>query len=54
MNFVKDVTFEGNSPLFSELVQKAFGAMGLKTYDGDDRPLVMQRWRQERDLPIVE
>ncbi len=52
MNYIKDVTFEGNSPLFSELVQKAFGSFGLKTYGGVERAALMQRWREERALPV--
>lgn len=52
MNFVKDHTFEGTAALFSELVQKAFGSFGLRTYSGQERPLLMQRWRQERSLPL--
>lgn len=52
-NYIKDVTFEGNSELFSELVLKAFGSFGLKTYDGVERPMLMDRWRAERALPIV-
>lgn len=52
MNYVKDVTFEGNSPLFSELVQKAFGSFGLKTYSGIERAALIGRWRTERALPI--
>lgn len=52
MNYVKDVTFEGSSPLFSELVQKAFGTFGLKTYTGVERAALIERWRAERALPI--
>lgn len=52
MNYVKDYTFEGGTPLFSELVQKAFGSFGLRTYGGAERPLLMQRWRQEQALPL--
>ena len=47
VNFIKDVSFEGNSELFSELVQKAFGGMGLKRYDGSERTEIMQIWRDE-------
>ena len=53
INFVKDYTAEGGAQLFGELVQKAFGSFGLRTYDGTERPVLMQRWRQERALPIV-
>lgn len=54
INYVKDVTFEGHSELFSELVQKAFGSMGLKTYGGTERGPLMQRWRQELAQPLQE
>jgi len=54
MNYVKDFTFEGGSPLFSELVQKAFGSFGLKTYDGVERTAIMADWRAQRALPIVD
>ena len=53
MNFVKDNTFEGTAALFSELVQKAFGSFGMRTYNGQERPVLMQRWRQERSLPLA-
>jgi hypothetical protein len=52
MNFVKDYTFENGTPLFSELVQKAFGSFGLRTYSGAERPMLMPRWRQELALPL--
>lgn len=54
MNYVKDYTFEGSSPLFSELVQKAFGSFGLKTYDGVERTEIISHWRAQRALPIAE
>lgn len=51
INYIKDVTFEGSSELFSELVQKAFGSMGLKRYDGTERAPIMQLWRSKLQEP---
>ena len=48
-----DNTFEGTAALFSELVQKAVGSFGMRTYNGQERPVLMQRWRQERSLPLA-
>ena len=53
MNYIKDVTFEGGTPLFSELVQKAFGSMGLKEYDGTERSIVIDTWRAQRAVPYA-
>jgi len=53
INFVKDHTAAGGAQLFGELVQKAFGSFGMRTYDGVERPALMQRWRDERALPLV-
>lgn len=52
INFMKDVTYQQTSELFSELVLKAFGAMGLQSNDGTSRPLLMDRWHNELALPI--
>lgn len=47
INYMKDNTWQGSSELFSELVQKAFGSIGLKYYDGVEKQEVMQVWRNE-------
>ena len=41
-----------DSQLAGELLLKAFGTMGLRTYDGTLKPDVYRRWQQARDLPI--
>ncbi len=52
INYMKDVTYQQNSELFSELVLKAFGAMGLESNDGEPKPLLMNRWLDEFALPL--
>jgi len=52
INYMKDVTYQQNSELFSELVLKAFDAMGLKQNDGTPRPLLMNKWLEQLSLPI--
>jgi hypothetical protein len=55
---VRDI-FRGPPPtgstdtqLAGELLFKAFGTMGLRTYDGTPKPDVMRRWQQAQALPI--
>ncbi len=35
---------------FSEVIQKAFGAMGLQDYDGNGREPLMELWREQLAL----
>ncbi|MEZ5567184.1 MAG: hypothetical protein R3E54_02320 [Halioglobus sp.] len=46
------VLIPGATALFSEVVQKAFGAMGLQEYDGTSRGLLLDRWREVLALPL--
>ena len=41
-----------DSQLAGELLLKAFGTMGLRTYNGTVKPDVYRRWQQARALPI--
>lgn len=53
INFAKDtVDIPGTPQLFSEVLQKAFGAMGLREYDGTPKPMMMDRWLKEFNLPV--
>ncbi len=47
MNYMKDNTWQGGSELFSELLIKVFGGLGMKYYDGTEKPLVIEAWRNE-------
>jgi len=56
---VRDI-FRGPPPtggmdtqLAGELLFKAFGTMGIRTYDGTPKPDVYRRWQQARALPIA-
>ncbi|MDZ7784556.1 MAG: hypothetical protein U5K56_17000 [Halioglobus sp.] len=40
--------------MFSELVQKAFGSFGQKTYEGVERTAIMEDWRAQRNLPVIQ
>jgi hypothetical protein len=31
---------------------KAFGAMGLRTYEGVKKPAVFRRWEESRSVPL--
>lgn len=46
------VDIPGQSEVFSEVVLKAFGAMGLKEYDGDSRDMLFDPWRKNFELPL--
>jgi hypothetical protein len=48
------VSIPGEASLFSEIVLKAFGTMGLKEYDGTERGLLLQRWREMLALPLQD
>lgn len=37
---------------FSEVIQKAFGAMGLQDYDGNGRGPLMELWREQLSLAL--
>jgi hypothetical protein len=47
-----NVRIPGQSDVFSEVVLKAFGAMGLKEYTGDSRDLLFGLWRDNFELPL--
>jgi len=42
-----------DTQLQGELRMKAFGAMGLRTYEGTKKPAVYQRWDAARRVPIA-
>jgi hypothetical protein len=42
-----------DTQLQGELLLKAFGTMGLRTYDGTPKPAVYQRWQAARSLPLA-
>jgi len=42
-----------DTQLAGELRMKAFGAMGLRTYDGAQKQAVYRRWQQARALPVA-
>lgn len=46
------VSIPGQADVFSEVVLKAFGAMGLKEYTGDSRDLLFELWRNNFVLPL--
>lgn len=46
------VAIPGAPALFSEVVLKAFGAMGLQEYDGASRSRLLERWREVLALPL--
>jgi len=46
------VLIPGAPALFSEVIQKAFGAMGLLEYDGTSRSLLLDRWREVLAQPL--
>ncbi len=46
------VAIPGAEALFSEVLLKAFGTMGLKEYDGAVREPLLNRWRQMLALPF--
>ncbi|MCB1704815.1 MAG: hypothetical protein KDI17_08125 [Halioglobus sp.] len=48
------VSIPGELELFSEIVLKAFGTMGLKEYDGTSRELLLDRWREVLALPLQD
>tara|TARA_R110002072_G_scaffold116551_4_gene247076 strand:+ start:3989 stop:5377 length:1389 start_codon:yes stop_codon:yes gene_type:complete len=55
MNQAKNtVSIPGEAELFSEIVLKAFGTMGLKEYDGAARGLLLDRWREVLALPLQD
>ena len=41
-----------DTQLQGELRMKAFGAMGLRTYDGAPKPAVHRRWEESRSVPL--
>ena len=42
-----------DTQLQGELMMKAFGAMGLRTYDGTSKPAVYGRWEEARRLTVA-
>lgn len=46
------VNIPGQDEIFSEVVLKAFGTMGLKEYTGDSRDLLFRLWRDTYELPL--
>ncbi|MDG1944709.1 MAG: hypothetical protein P8J17_10670 [Halioglobus sp.] len=48
------VAIPGATALFSEVLLKAFGTMGLKEYDGTSRGLLLDRWREVLALPLQD
>lgn len=46
------VDIPGQADVFSEVVLKAFGAMGLKEYYGDSRDMLFDLWRKNFELPL--
>jgi hypothetical protein len=48
------VAIPGAQALFSEVVLKAFGTMGLREYDGASRNLLLDRWREVLALPLQD
>jgi len=42
-----------DTQLEGELRMKAFGAMGLRTYEGAKKPAVYQRWEDARSIPVA-
>jgi len=46
------VDIPGQADVFSEVVLKAFGAMGLKEYYGDSRDMLFDLWRENFELPL--
>ena len=42
-----------DTQLEGELRMKAFGAMGLRTYEGVQKPAVYRRWDEARKIPIA-
>lgn len=50
INAMKNETV-GWSPLFSELVFKVFGTMGLRTYDGAVKTQLQAAWNAQRSIP---
>jgi hypothetical protein len=53
INYMKDVTFESNTELFTELVFKAFGTMGIQNRDGTPRAGTGTRWAETLSQPHV-
>jgi hypothetical protein len=41
-----------DTQLQGELRMKAFGAMGLRSYDGVPKPAVYRRWEESRSVPL--
>jgi hypothetical protein len=41
-----------DTQLQGELRMKAFGAMGLRTYEGVKKPAVFRRWEESRSVPL--
>ncbi len=53
INAAKENAIVSDVPgLFSEVVQKAFGAMGLVGWDGEEKSVLLERWREEIAKPI--
>ena len=53
LNFAKqNVRIPGEPALFTEVVLKSFGAMGLQSYAGTDKPVIAKRWSRELALPL--
>ncbi len=53
VNYSKqNVSIPGEPPLFSEVVLKSFGSMGLREYSGKPRNELLNRWRYELALPL--
>jgi hypothetical protein len=55
VNQAKNIaTIPGSESIFSEVVLKAFGTMGLREYDGSSRSVIFDRWRQMLALPLQD
>lgn len=54
VNAVRAYPPPGALPEFAEFALKAFGSMGLRTYDGTPKEVPLSTWQQFQQLPITD